>query len=266
VTASGVAQASDGGSVTGPRRRASAPSPTASLTLRSMISVGPMASPRAPWEGLAQTKSPQRRRLAPFDASTTPWGEPVRRQMSRRGSLPIALNARRPWEWIAQAVRRGAEREYKVEPSEWVPAVPSRFATARSFLPSRGVVVSTLVAVGSWAWVATCLQTVDPYAPYALIGLLVGVAVGIAATTAPALRVIALHYGRTRAFRESAWWHGVRQGALVGLAVAVNGGLLAFRQWAPIGAVVVGFGVIAVEGIILAVLLSARGRPDSLLH
>jgi hypothetical protein len=123
-------------------------------------------------------------------------------------------------------------------------------------------VASTLVAVGAWAWVWTCLQTVDPYAPYAVLTLLGGVAVGVAAVLAPSLRLLATRYGRTRAFREAAWWHGVRQGALVGLAVAANGFLLAFRQWAPIGSVAVGFGTVAVEGIILTILLSARRRPD----
>jgi hypothetical protein len=125
-------------------------------------------------------------------------------------------------------------------------------------------VVSVVVAVTAWSGVATCLQTMDPRAPYALMALLGSVAVGVAAILAPPLRLLATQYGRTRVFRRAAWWHGGRQGALVGMAVAVNGFLLAFRQWAPVGAVAVLLGALAVEGIILSVLLSARGRADPL--
>ena len=250
----------DGPADSGTRRRASADAPTPTLTIQPTIAVGGMASARAPWEGLGGVTAPRRRRSAPVER-TSGWG----REASRRnGSLQRSI--RHLWERIARAWRPAPEPEYGVDPSEWVPAAPAPYATARSFLPSRGLVLSTLVAIGAWAWVGTCLQTVDPYAPFALIAFLGGVAVGIAAVLAPALRVLATRYGRTRAFRDAAWWHGIRQGALVGLAVAVNGFLLAFRQWAPIGAVAVGFGAVAVEGIILAVLLSARGRPDMAVH
>ncbi|MFM7197206.1 MAG: hypothetical protein ACKO2D_04880 [Chloroflexota bacterium] len=126
--------------------------------------------------------------------------------------------------------------------------------------------VSMLVAVTAWSGAATCLQTMDPRAPYALMALLGSVAVGIAATLAPPLRLLATQYGRTRAFRRAAWWHGSRQGALAGMAVAVNGFLLAFRQWAPVGGIAVALGALVIEGLILSVLLSARGRADPRLR
>ena len=251
---------SDGPAESGPRRRASADAPSPTLTIQPTIAVGGMASARAPWEGIGEATAPRRRRSAPVERP------PVWMRESRRRDSSLQRFARHVWERIAVAWRPPPEPEYGVDPSEWVPAAPAPYATARSFLPSRGLVVSTLVAIGAWAWVGTCLQTVDPRAPYALIAFLGGVAVGIAAVLAPALRVLAMRYGRTRAFRDASWWHGIRQGALVGLAVAVNGLLLAFRQWAPIGAVAVGFGACAVEGIILAVLLSARGRSDAGVH
>jgi hypothetical protein len=46
------------------------------------------------------------------------------------------------------------------------------------------------------------------------------------------------------------------------MAVAVNGFLLAFRQWAPVGGIAVALGAVVIEGLILSVLLSARGRAD----
>ena len=253
-------------SATEPRRRASAENPTASLTIRSTIAVGAMAPSRAPWEGLSGTNSPRRRRSAPHEYLPTKDEVSARDEMPRSNGGPVPPIARGRWHNFIAAIRLSPQRELVVDPSEWVPTTPSRFATARSFLPSRGLVISTIVAVVAWAWVGTCLQSVDPYAPYALIGLLFGTAVGIAAVIAPPLRVLALRYGRTRRFRQAAWWHGVRQGSLVGLAVAVNGGLLAFRQWAPIGAVAVAVGVIAIEAMILAVFLSVRGRAEPLLQ
>lgn len=257
MTAPVVARAPAIGSVGGGRRRASADSRATTETVEPTIAIRGMASARAPWEGLGGTPVPRRRRSAPVDHSSVSVGGVA------RGTGPVKQIVGRVWRRVAHSWVPASAPDRCVDPSEWVPATPAPYATARSFLPSRGLVASTIVAIGAWAWVATCLQTVDPYSPYAVIAFLGGIAVGIAAVLAPALRVLATRYGRTRAFRDAAWWHGIRQGALVGLAVAVNGFLLAFRQWSPIGGAAVGVGAVAVEGIILAVLLSARGRPDT---
>ena len=233
---------------TGSRRRASADATTPTIALDGM------GSARAPWEGLGSAPTPRRRRSAQVKIRPAPRRPAVARVF-------VTLGQRISLMW-----RPSVEPEVGVDPSEWVQATPTRYETARSFLPSRGLVLSMLVAIGAWAWVGACLLTIDPHAPYAVLTLLGGVTVGITAILAPPLRLLATRYGRTRAFREAAWWHGMRQGALVGLAVAANGFLLAFRQWAPVGSVAVGFGTLAVEGIILAVLLSARGRPDPRLR
>ena len=181
--------------------------------------------------------------------------------MTARGTVPTARRATAVWDWIRHAFRRGAKVEPGVDPVPWTPPVTSRTARARAFLPSPGVVASLVIAGGAWAWVATCLESVDPYAPYVLVSFLGAVATAVAAMLAPLLRLFATRYGTTRAFREAAWWHGVRQGVLVGAVVAANGFLLALRQWAVAAAVAVGLGAVAIEVAFLAVLLTAPRRP-----